>query len=627
MSYINDDIKYKLFINKLTNEKEFTKELHKLFKIKLKDSFKNILNIPKIDFLNKLSNDVNSILDERYSSKIFENEIFEKLILLCSKKFEKKYDNYVENLSSQWQNFFYQKSYIKRNDNEENNLDLFYFKNFTKHCPKTGEYALHLCNKKGKISKFIKVYKKEEENNNKIKFVICENCRKAYFIEIFNNYCESCNIKYYCTITNTEKKEDSLENEDKSLFLATIFPPHCNILFNKIILCPKCSKNLYINIKTNKLICLNQKCDYINDNPDKLELKCNKCNSNYITRAIIYNKSEVIYFENLIKRALILKKLAQPQKTCCINNEKISSVQFFHNKRCHGILYLFRKNKTLFIVCEKCRAINYFRYFIWTCPFCGLYYREMHSEENEEKLITKYIKRDINKRNTSRNRSNLNEYIKKKNIVRSIDSKDESLFKSQMNINENYKIYYLKKNLSKNLINTIEKFNYKLKNISTDFSTSFLDTNNELNLKRWESRNKKSGLCRKILNGFIKLDERAWNSVDKRKVIKAYDSLPNYNIDKISNQKPRIKCKINLMPNIGNFTSSINENEDKGKEENEFNILNNENDNLISEAIEQKNDKSDKKQYRIKSDLISNYDEIKKSNNHILIIDSKEKEQ
>ena len=77
------------------------------------------------------------------------------------------------------------KKYSKRNDKNDKNMDLFYFKNFIKHCSKTGGYAIHFCKNKKK-SKFIIVYSQEEKNNNdKIKYIICENCRKAYFIKAF----------------------------------------------------------------------------------------------------------------------------------------------------------------------------------------------------------------------------------------------------------------------------------------------------------------------------------------------------------------------------------------------------------------------------------------------------------
>ena len=105
MSYINDDKKYKLFINKFENEKEFKKELNNIFNIILKKNFKDILNIPKIDFLSKLSKEVNQILTEYYSSKIDGDENLERLLLSYSDIYEKKYDKYYNDLSAQWKKY------------------------------------------------------------------------------------------------------------------------------------------------------------------------------------------------------------------------------------------------------------------------------------------------------------------------------------------------------------------------------------------------------------------------------------------------------------------------------------------------------------------------------------------
>ena len=589
MSLITEDNKYKLFLKKLEKEKEFNKEINNLYKISLKSSFKNILNIPKLDFLNKISKDVNTILIGHYSNKIIENESLEKILLSCSDKYEKKYDEYIEILSSQWKKYTYQKSHIRRINKDENKLDIYYFKNFTKHCAKTGEYALHRCDKKIKLSKFIIVNKKTKDDNMIVKYIICENCRKTFFVKTFKNYCEYCKIKYYSTCRDLKTSEIK---DNKNLFLATVYPTHCNTLFNKVILCQKCNKQLYIDIKANELICLNQKCNYKNSNPDNIEWKCNKCNTNYETRVILYNKIEIIFFENLVKKALILKKLAQPTKTCCINDKNISSMQFYHNKKCQGILYLLKENKTLFIICEKCKAINFYQNFIWTCPRCGLYYREINIFENE---ISKNKKREIKKDHSisNRKRKNFYEYIEKKKNYKSIDMRDikeEKLLKTDIKMKEKSKIY-LKKNLSKNknLINSNEKGNnYKPKNISTDFSTSFLETNDN-NYRRGESQNKRSSLCRKILNGFIRpLDEKTYNSVDKRYVINNSESLPNYDFIKIDkNYKNDLNLSINLLQNFENCISTGRQYEND-MEEYTNSQLNTINYNFIEENINSK---------------------------------------
>ena len=626
MEFINEDTKYKNFKSIISNEKEITKEINALFKISLKNSFKDILNTPKIDFLNKLTKDVNIILTEHYSNKIYENNKLEKLLLSCSENYEKKYDNYFEDLSSQWKKYLHQKSHIRKDHSkEEKNLDSFYCKNFRKHCSQTGEYALHFCKKNKKLSKFIIVYRKE-----KLKYIICENCRKAYFIKEFKNFCEFCNIKYFTTFHNFNKQEKLLNDNNNNLFMATVYPTHCNILFNKAIHCPKCNKQLYINIKANELICLNRKCNFINNNPDSLEWKCHKCESKYITRVIIYNEIEIVHFDNLIKRALIIKKLAHPQKTCCLTSENISSIQFYHNKKCRGILYLFKQNKTLFLVCDKCKAINFFRNFIWTCPICGLYYREINSIENEEKLIKKYkLKEEKREGNSSRNKRNLIDYIKNKKYCRSIEVYNERpKEKNELSDNKNLKSDFYKKIF---LINSIENsYKNKHKNISTDFSTSFLETNNENNNLRGGSQNKRSGLCRKILYGFIKpLDEKTSNSVDLRNGINLNEMLPNCDDLKLNKeQKKKHLLKINLISNFDKCT--------KGREFK--NDLESEKDNaLISQLntyneLEQINcldnyNNQIKKNETIENDIITSDTIENKNNNSIEKNENKRKQE
>ena len=549
MNFIEDENKYKSFLNKIENENKFTKELNNLFNIMFKDCFKNILNIPKIDFLSKLSKDVTSILIEHYTTKILENENLENFFISVSDKYEKKYDEYYADLSFQWKKYLYQKSRLRKSDNEEKKLENFYFKNFVKHCSKTGEFALHNCKKKNKLSKFISVLKIEKDNNDKseTKYLICENCRKVFFIRTFNNYCEYCKVKYYSTILNNKNKENEF------LFLATVYPTHCNLLFNKIILCQKCNKQLYINIKTNQLICVNKKCKFVELNGDNLEWKCNKCETNYMTRAIVYNETEVVHYEDMIEKALILKRLAHPNKTCCISNENISTTEFYHSKKCRGILYSIMQNKTLFLVCEKCRAINFFKNFIWKCPFCGLNYREIYSDENKEKLVLK------NKKYRNNNsRKNLFEYItKKKASYNSIyESKN---FKSDLNENKDIMSKFNQNRMRNNnlvnyksIANSVEKlYNHKLKNISTELSSSYLETNNELSNQRAGSQNKRAGLFKKILHGFIKPEEKTWNSVEKRNFFNIKEAMPSYDNSNINRPYySKFNININLKKNF-----------------------------------------------------------------------------
>ena len=89
--------------------------------------------------------------------------------------------------------------------------------------------------------------------------------------------------------------------------------------------------------------------------------------------------SEII--KKIIKQTLYLKQFAHPNKVpCCKVNVFYS--EFYHKKKCDGILYTGELNHEVIIVCEKCHAVNYYERFIWTCPKCGNKFREDENKDN-----------------------------------------------------------------------------------------------------------------------------------------------------------------------------------------------------------------------------------------------------
>jgi hypothetical protein len=98
----------------------------------------------------------------------------------------------------------------------------------------------------------------------------------------------------------------------------------------------------------------------------------------------VFNPSEVEHCKYLIKKALILKQKAHPYKIPCCKDIELSSTEFCHSKNCSGTLYFVQSNKKLIVVCKKCRAINWFSNFIWTCPKCLTRFRDVNSDRNEE---------------------------------------------------------------------------------------------------------------------------------------------------------------------------------------------------------------------------------------------------
>ena len=257
---------------------------------------------------------------------------------------------------------------------EIENKESDYISDFRKHCYKTGKYAIHKCHKDyDEKGYFIPVY-----INKKIKYVICDLCRKVYVVTRFKNYCEYCKLIYYCNLLSN--------NENPNLLPATWNPPHCESIINKNMYCNKCKEIFYLNLSNNQLQCINKKCKNIVE-PTRIQWNCPTCNDLFRSGAKVYNYSEVEHCKYLIKKALILKQKAHPYKIpCCKDLIDFNKTEFFHGKNCPGILYFVESDEKLIVVCKSCRAINWFSNFIWTCPKCKTRFRDINSDRNEEIL-------------------------------------------------------------------------------------------------------------------------------------------------------------------------------------------------------------------------------------------------
>ena len=396
--------------NKLKKDKIKNNELDKNFLAKtnyfidfqLISEFKNILNVPKIDFLSLIMMKLKKFLLNEYLSKNIDEENFIYLMNHMKEKWEKKYDNHLQNLSTGWEKF----DLIRKSKDKNNDLQQFYFKNFVCHCSEVSEYAIHNCDKiNHKFGKYISVYD-TINNKNILKYLICENCRKAYFIEHFLNYCEKCKINYYsCELHDTKK----------TFFQASLKSPHCEPVVNEKILCTHCKNVLYLNPKTNVVKCLN--CRFISS-PNNLDWNCNICSQSFKSDVIIYNKCEVNFVKKIINYALLIKKKARPAKLPCCKNLDLKVTNFYHKKSCNGIIYFAEFHKKLIIICEKCKAVNNFAKFIWTCPQCSLRFKDIKWQENEPKLrkeifCDRYkLYGDINEEELIKNNKNLNSILK-----------------------------------------------------------------------------------------------------------------------------------------------------------------------------------------------------------------------
>ena len=377
--------------NIIENEQDFISLIKKITESEFEALFPKILNLPKIDFLNQLMSNVTFILSEQFSTKILKEEKYISIINSTYKNFDKKYNKFTEELTEGWDLYNFEKmNQIQKLDSDKEKLNSFYLTNFRKHCHKTQNIALHQCDKNGQNGKFIKIYHTsfssfssnnfDGEKRKKIKYLICDNCRRTYFIKEFHNFCEYCNVSYLCSTL--------IKEEDENFLPATLNPPHCETFVNEELLCQKCKNVLYIDIKNNTLKCKNKRCDYIVsiENNAKINFKCKICQNNFYSNVKIYNPIEVIHFQNIINKALLYKIKAFPGKLSCCKEIKEKKTDFYHKKTCRGKLYLIEYNKKIIIICSKCRAVNQYSKYIWICPECGLHFRDKNSEENEMKI-------------------------------------------------------------------------------------------------------------------------------------------------------------------------------------------------------------------------------------------------
>ena len=363
--------KFELFNKDFSNEKIFERYLEKLFSYIFSNIFQNILNLPRIDFINSLTTTVKAILEDRYTNKIYTNQKFFSLFLSLNKHYEKKYNEYNQILSTAWDNYQNDLYDPKNKDTNKYNLT-----KFRKHCKRTQDFAIHYCNKRER-GKFLIVYSKNRPNE--IKFIICDNCRKSYYIDLFLNYCKSCNCTYYCGLLTP--------GENPNILPATYNPPHCEPLGNDKIICTKCKGTFYYNMTENVLQCINRSCKY-KISPSLASFKCNLCSSYFRADIKIFNTYELLYIRKLIDIALLIKEKANPGILACCKSLELNDLTFYHKKECRGELYFWLLNQKLIVICEKCKALNYFSRFTWTCPNCNLRFRTT-KEEFEEKIKRK----------------------------------------------------------------------------------------------------------------------------------------------------------------------------------------------------------------------------------------------
>ena len=466
----NNDKKISSNQKDILNIRELISKLDIMFEEELSKNFKDIMNIPKNIFLNIIISEVKNFLDIQYGDEIYKNEKFINFFSSSCNNLEDKYKTYLDELTNAWND------YESKNKSFPENF--FYFSNFRKHCINSENFAMHKCSE-GKSGYFISVIKKQKNNNNNtinnkkknsqnlnIQYLICSNCKSAFFVNKFINYCKECNTSYLCSILS--------HNEDPDLLLATWARPHCETLVNEKIKCNKCKDNcLYLNMKLNKLQCNNKSCSY-NETLHNIEWICNICNKIFYSNVKVYNPVEVQLIKEAIKLTLLVRKKAHPIKVSCCKNINVLTENFFHKKECKGLLYLGDFNNKAIVVCDKCKAINFLVKFIWTCPKCGSRFKDKGTfikDENNRKFFSPIY----DNRRTAKEQNILNENENKKEYNNINNNRSNN---SNSNINKRNK---------ETLLSMLKRKNEQ----NEDKNLKNNNNNTEINNLNWNIYNKK----------------------------------------------------------------------------------------------------------------------------------------
>ena len=174
-------------------------------------------------------------------------------------------------------------------------------------------------------------------------------------------FCVECDKNYYSEILK--------DNEDVNCLPATWSNYHCGSRIKEVMKCLKCKNILYLNLKNNKLICLNKTCNFC------IIWQCYVCNKEFKSQAKIYNPLELEIVNKTINRAILYKNKAIPPLLPCCGGEINDKLIFYHKKECKGQLFKSYLNNKDIVICEKCHALNSYERFSWLCPLCGKYFR------------------------------------------------------------------------------------------------------------------------------------------------------------------------------------------------------------------------------------------------------------
>ena len=377
-----------------------TSTINKIIEYVYSQNLQEILLKDKLPFINNIDSQIQEMIISNSKGNEIQNKSDLSLYQNQKHLIISRYESDYSLLKSQYEKY-------KQNPNA-----VIYLRKYRKHCINSGVTPLHKCTLNNTFGKFIEVNNSKKNNNNN--FVICTKCQYCYKISFIKIFCSDCKCEYFSSKLN--------ENENENIFPATWKEYHCNpIIINEMMKCIKCENILYLNLSSQNLICLNNKCNFIS-NPRSIVWKCKICKKDFRSLPRVYNPLEKKILEDEIWKALILKIKSKPKKLfCCLTKENNENIKYFHDKYCKGELYKGNINGNEIVICSKCHAVNFYEKFKWTCPKCN---NKVSFVQNKSQIVKKENDDKVN--------------IKLKNelkIIKDIKLKNEEHHNKQNNIN------------------------------------------------------------------------------------------------------------------------------------------------------------------------------------------------
>ena len=528
------EMKLEKFEHDIKDEKKLNKKLKILFENEYDEILGDILNLKDELFIDQVKEGVSLLLEDHYTDSCLSDDRLTKLLEDNINEIKSKYRYDYALINKAWTN--YNKISKRRSNNES------FLSGFRKHCIYTDERASHNCcsnEKDGERNcRFIIVNNSDSKKG--IKFVVCENCKKVYYSSFILARCYKCNVDYYTSLLS--------KNENPDLLLATWENYHCPQFINEKMKCIKCHDFFYVNMKTGLLTCLNKKCEFVSK-PQRILWTCSVCKEEFICGAIPYNPLDAEVTRRLVTQTILLKHKAHPNKMpCCKLN--VFFTDFHHKQNCNGLLYESELDDNAIIVCEKCKSINYYDRFVWTCPKCGKKFKDSivpSSNENSETTANSYKERKSDKKEKEKEKERERE--KERDIeekdMKKINTERKNMRKEK-EILENKKIstpkpmQYLSKRLG-------HKKEHELKEFKLNDNDNIIEED-EQNEKKREENVKKIDTTRKFRR--FHFNSININQNDKDKNDEKNKKEENNNIEEEPNEHNYKKNRSGSMHNV-----------------------------------------------------------------------------